>query len=252
MIRQIVLLVTSCAMLLGITSTYAQENPRTWAPSEIFGCTYADGADEDDLNGVIETWNEWMDANGNNEFTAILLSPYFTAASFPFEVLWVGIWENGAALAGIQQWLAEGGEVEEGFVNVLDCPGHSGMAINTVKELGEPTGIVPVEFTNCTVNEGRTGGEAHDAIIEYTEFLTENGSDAGHWIMRPGVGEEADADYTFKWVTAYTSYASLGHDFDLHFNGGGAQRLNQLTGRIMSCDSARVYNSRLLRESADN
>ncbi len=115
-----------------------------------------------------------------------------------------------------------------------------------------PTGIVPVEFTNCTVNEGRTGGEAHNAIIQYTEFLTENGSDAGHWIMRPGIGEEADADYTFKWITAYTSYASIGHDFDLYYNGGGAQRLNQLTGRIMSCDSARLYNSRVLREGAED
>jgi len=244
--------VTSCAMLFGITSAYAQENPPTWVPSEIHGCNYINDADEDDLNEVIASWNEWEDSIGTDNYTAILLTPYFTAASFPYEVLWVGIWDDGAALAGQQRWLSEAGEVQEDFGNVVDCPLHQGFAQNNVKPLGEPTGIVPVEFSNCTVNEGRVGPEARDAIIEYTEFLTENGSDAGHWILRPGPGEEADADYSFKWVRAWTSYASLGHDFELYYNDGGTQRLNQLTGRIMSCDSPRLYNSRVVRESADN
>jgi len=245
------LLVTSLTMLLGTTCAYAQGGPPTWAPMELYGCNFVGNADMDDLNTVIETWNEWADENGVDDYTALVLSPHFTAASFPFEVLWVGLWDNGAALGGMQQWLTEGGEVQDDFQEVLDCPLHQAFAITNIKPVGEPDGIVPVEFSNCTLHEGRIGPEARNALIEWTEYLTENGSDAGHWILRPGPGEVADADYSFKWVRAYSSWGSIGHDFELNLNGGGFQRFGELTGRVMSCDSSRIYNSRLVRESAE-
>ena len=245
------LLAASLVMLLGSTGAQAQDGPPSWSPLEIYGCNFVDDADMDDLNRVIDTWNEWMDEDGVNDYAAILLSPFFTAASFPFDVLWVGIWENGAALSSLQRWLSEGGDVQDDFADVVDCPLHLGMAMNNIKPPGEPNGIVPVEFSDCKVSDGRIGPEGRNALVEWSEFLTENGSDAGHWILRPGVGEEADADYTFKWVTAYSSYESVGHDFELFFNGGGVQRFTELTGRVMSCDSPRMYNSRVVRQIAD-
>ena len=245
------LLVPSLLVLVAVTATNAQDGG-AWAPTEIYGCNFVDDADMDDLNTVIDTWNEWMDANGTGDYAAFVLSPFYTAASFPYDVLWLGVWQNGAGLGGMQQWLAEGGEIQDDFADVIECPLHQGFAITNVKPPGEPTGIIPVEFSNCTLQEGRIGPEAGTAIMQYTEYLAENGSDSGHWILRPGPGEEGDATHSFKWVVSYTSYDSLGHDFDLFFNGGGDQRFGALTGRVMSCDSPRLYNARNIRAMADN
>ena len=244
------LLATSFTLLLGTTGTYAQDAP-TWAPLEIIGCSFVDDADMGDFDAVVETWNEWMDDNGMNDYTAYVLSPHFTAASFAFDLIWVGVWDDGAALSSMQQWLTEGGDVLENFLEVTECLLHQAFAVTNIKQPGEPTGVVPVEFSNCTLHEGRVGPEARNALIEWTEFLAENGSDSGHWILRPGPGLEADDDYSFKWVTSYSSWESIGHDFELYFNGGGAAHLNDLTGSVMSCDSSRLYNSRMVRESAE-
>jgi hypothetical protein len=154
-------------------------------------------------------------------------------------------------MAGMQQWLTEGGEIQEDFAEVVDCPLHQGFAVNNVRSPVEATGIVPAAFTNCTLNEGRIGPEARAAIVEWSDYLAANGVDSGHWILRPAAGEEIDADYTFKWVRSYPSWEELGEYFELFFNGGGFQRLQQISGRVMSCDSPRVYNTRIVREMAD-
>jgi len=251
--RAVITFVGALFMLtLYVSSAHAQNEGVTWAPLELFGCTFNGNADMDDLNAVIESWNEWMDENGSNDYTAVVLSPHFTAASFPFDVLWIGIWQNGAAMAGLQQWLTEGGEIQEDFSEVIDCSLHQGFAVNNVKQPVEATGVVPAAFSNCTVNEGRTGPEGRAAIVEWASYLAENGVDSGHWILRPAAGEAADADYTFKWVRSYPSWEELGEYFELVFNGGGFQRLQQISGRVMSCDSPRVYNTRIVREMADD
>jgi hypothetical protein len=249
--KLITLVLPAFAMLLGFSSTYAQDAGPTWSPTELYACNFVGDADMDDLNGAIEAWNEWEDENGTDNYTAVVLTPNFRAPSFAYEVIWVGTWRNGAGLGGLQRLFTDGAEILEGFGEVLDCGAHQGFAGTNVQPLGEPTGIVPVSFTNCTLHEGRIGPEAGAAMARYIEFLTENGSDAGHWVLRPGIGEEADATYSFKWVTAYTSFDALGHGFELFYNGGGQQRLEAEIGRIMSCDSARVYNSQLVREMAE-
>lgn len=238
-------------MLLGFSGGYAQDGGPTWSPTEIYACNFVGDSDMDDLNGAIEAWNEWADENGTDDYTGVVMTPNYRAPSLAYEVLWVGMWRNGAGLGGLEQLYTDGAEIMEGFDEVLDCPAHQGFAGTNVQPLGEPTGIVPVSFTNCTLNEGRIGPEAGAAMERYIDFLIENGSDAGHWVLRRGVGEEADASYDFKWVTAYTSFDALGHGFDLYYNGGGQQQLEAELGRIMSCDSARIYNSRLVREMAE-
>ena len=239
-------------LMVAMTSVNAQDEVPMWAPLELYGCNFVDGADMDDLNAVIDTWNEWMDENNIDSYTAVVLSPYFTAGSFPYSVLWIGVWEDGAALGGTQQWLSEGGEIQDDFGEVIECPLHQAFAVNNVQEPAEAAGIVPVAFSNCTINEGRIGPEARAAIVEYIEFLADNGSVNGHWILRPAAGEELEADYSFKWVRAYSSWNEIGGYFDLLFNGGGFQALGEITGRVMSCDSPRVYNSRLVRQMAED
>jgi hypothetical protein len=242
--RATTFLATAAVTLPFSIGVQAQDGGPTWNPVELFGCNFVGGADMQDLNVVIDTWNEWMDENAVEGYIAFVLTPMFVSAEFPYDVLWVGIFENGAALGGIQTWLAEGTAVQDDFAEVMDCPTHQAM---TLREIGEPTGIVPVEFTNCTLNEGRIGAEAGEAILELIDFYVQNGSDAGHWILLPGPGEVPDADYDFKWLTAYTSYDAIGRDFETLFNGGGLQRAGETVGRVISCDNSRIYNSQLIR-----
>jgi len=119
-------------LMVAMPSVYAEDEPPIWRPIELFGCNFVEGSDMDDLNTVIDSWNEWMDENGHDDYTGVVLSPHFTAGSFPYDVLWVGIWENGAALGGMQQWLTEGGEIQDDFAEVVQCPVHQAFAINTV------------------------------------------------------------------------------------------------------------------------
>lgn len=207
----------------------------------------------DDLDRVIAAWNRWADQNEQTDYSAFVLTPHFTAASFEYDVGWLGVWRNGAALAGEQLWLTDGASINEDFGEVLDCPQHQAMAIAQVRDIGEVAegDIVPAEFANCTINEGRTGPEAHAAITQFADYMAEHGSRAGHWVLRLGPGEEPDATYSFKWLTAYPSWADVGHDFEAILNQGGDAMLNELTGRIFSCDNARLYNTRVVREMAE-
>ncbi|HEY5622928.1 MAG TPA: hypothetical protein VIV14_04130 [Gammaproteobacteria bacterium] len=245
----IALLGVSGALVLGQNTASAQQGPLTWAPLEIYGCTFNDGSNMDDLDAVIDTWNEWMDENSQNNYTAIVLMPQYVAGSFAYEVLWVGAWQDSAAIAGMQQWLTEGSEINAEFGEVVTCPLRQGFAVANVKPPAEAEDIAPVAFQNCTIAENRGGLDARIAITEFGEFLSEQGHEGGQWILRPAAGEEADASYSFKWVRSHPSYAALGSYFDIIFNRGGFQRLGELTGNVMSCDSPRVYNARVVREA---
>jgi len=233
--------------MLGTTGTYAQDGP-TWVPLEMIGCSFINDADMDDFDAVVETWNEWMDDNNQSDYTAFVNLPHFTAASFPYDLLWMGVWNDGAALSGVQQWLTEGGDVLEDFLEITECPLHQAFASTSIKRMGGVTGvIIPVESSDCTLHDGRVESEARNALIVWIEFLTEHGSDAGHWILRPGPGGETDDDYSFKWTRTFPSWESVGRDFEIYHNGGGETRFNDITGHVMSCGPSSFYNSRVVR-----
>jgi len=247
--RLSLLLGVSPVLLFAVSGANAQENPRTWAPMEIIGCTFINDAGMDEFDRAVESWNNWMDRNDMNNYAAFVLTPQFVSPESEYDVGWLGAWADAASLADMQTWLTDGGDVRAEFDEVVDCPLHQALAINNVKPIGEVTegSVVPVEFTNCTLNAGQGGAAAHDAIIRWTEYLTANGSNAGHWVMRPGPGEIPDAGYSFKWSVAYPSWADAAHDFDLYFNQGGDQRMAALLGPYFSCDNSRVYNSQNVR-----
>ena len=245
------LLSAACLLAIGSTNVAAQNGPLTWAPIELIGCNFNDGADMTDLDGVIDSFNEWMDEAGQINYLAVVLTPHFRAGDFPFDMIWLGAWRNAADMANMQQWLTEGGEVLADFQEVATCPMRQGLAGANVKPPGEPEGIVPVAFQNCTVAENRTGPQAGAAIAEFSEYLTEQGHNGGHWIMRPAAGESADASYDFKWVRSHPSWAALGDYFDIMYNQGGFGELSGNLENLLSCDSPRLYNSRIARPWAE-
>ncbi len=251
---------TTCVLAalftLAAGSAWAQEgSPPPFAPVEIYGCNYIDDNDSGDLDTVINRWNNWMDDNSQDNFTALTMVPYYYSADITTDVLWLGVWPDGASMGGgLDQWLSDsdGMEIEQDFADVLDCGGHSLYATLTIRppagpaELG-PTG--PIEFTNCSVHDGRTAGEALGAIREWVEFNEGNGADTAHWVLFLGPGQTADTDYNFKWVRGYPSQASYGRAFDQLTTARGFMTYGDLFSRLLTCDSPRVYLGNFVRLS---
>lgn len=251
-----ILVTAAVTTLLGTSGSFSQDGPPTFAPFEIYGCTFNEDNDMDDLTPVIEDWNEWADEAGIDDYSAILSTPFFQNAQFPYDFLWMGIYADGTALGSVlHQWVNQSGDLPEQFGDVVDCPLHMGLAATSLKSgSGEGDGVEDggnfiLEFSNCTVNDNRTRGEAAGAVREWIEYLTENGSDSSHSLLLPGPGEAGDADYSFKWLKVFSSYVSVGRDFEIGLNNGGVGRRAELFGRLMSCDSSRIYNASFVRES---
>jgi hypothetical protein len=244
-------------MLLGSSGAFAQNGPPTFTPTEIIGCNFVGNNDMSDLTPVIEDFNEWADEVGMDDYTAFLSVPFFRSAEFPYDFIWVGLFDDGTAMgSGYNQWVHQSGELPAQFEEVADCPSRTGFAtVNLKAPTGDGDGVEDgatfiLEFSNCSVHENRTGPEAANAIREWIDYLTENGSISSHSLLIPGPGEAADADYSFKWMRAHSSYVSLGREFELNNNNGGIGMRNDLFGRVMTCDSSRMYNTSFVRESA--
>lgn len=239
-------LIAVLSMSLGHGKALAQV---IWTPVEVYGCIYNGATGEDEIESAIESFNDWADDRAVNDYTAILLEPYYTAASYPYDFLWAGMWDDATGLGHIQQWLGEGEDVREEFAEVAHCPLHQTYITTKVKEPADPEGIIPVEVSTCTVTEGRLGMEGGAAVASWSAYLVESGSESGQWIFRPGWGDESDANYTFKWVKSYPSWDSLGRDMEHFLNGGGEQRFGDIAGPVVDCDSPRVYLAQIVRTS---
>ena len=67
--------------------------------------------------------------------------------------------------------------------------------------------------------------------------------------MLPGPGEATDATYSFKWVMGYSSWVSVGAEYEIYLNNGSLGRYNDIFGRLLDCDSPRMYNGSFIRDS---
>ena len=232
-----------CATVLILDTAVGQEEAPTPTPViEIFGCTYNDGNDMEDLLAVTARWNAWADRNEIDDYTAILFTPYLYSGQLTYDVLWLGAWPNGTAMgAGEAVWFAEGGDLGDDFDAVVDCSAHAQFAEVVIREPGGP----PPEggmaaFQDCTVHDGRTVPEAIEAVTEWSSYLAENGSEPFSAILFALAGESPEADYTFKAVEGFESIEAYGQFVDV-YTRGGFQRAEDLFGRLLTCDSPRLY-----------
>jgi hypothetical protein len=188
-----------------------------------------------------------MDASNGPAYTAYNLMPLFHSHEVGFDVAWLGVWADGVTMgAGIKHWLSEDGGLHAEFGKVIDCDAHQNFAALTIKPEKTPSDG-PVEFSNCTTRKGISVAEAIAAVHEWSAHETENGSDAARWILFPAYGETSEAKYDFKYVEAYPSYESFGQAYDRFGTGGGYMEHRKIIARVMTCDSARGYDSRNVR-----
>ncbi len=210
------------AAVLCATAGLAQPNAPMPTPIlEIFACNLNDGSDMADLDAVTARFNSWADRNNVTNYTAFLARPWIYSADLPYDVLWIGTWQNGTAMAqGETLYMAQGGEIAAAFESVIDCPAHSLYATVGVREPQGPPPESPVAvFRDCTVRDGRTVPEALDALGQWSEHLATLGATPLSAALFALGGLTDEEDYTFKAVEGFDSMEALGKSLDVYTGG---------------------------------
>ena len=222
-------------------------------PVEIYACNYRDGKDRDDLQPVIDDWNEWMDGNDDTGYFAMLMHPFFYGAGENvFDVAWLGSWPDGASMgAGLDAWVTEGGELGAGFDAVIDCPSHGNFASTMLKSPGEgpPPDTLVVTFSDCDVDDPSNWDALMEGTAAWTAHQDERGYGNGSWMLFPAYGG-GNESYDYKYVEGWDDFSELGKAYDLYGTGGDWAKHGELVGQYAHCDAARVYYTEVVRAGA--
>jgi hypothetical protein len=230
------------APLALVSTVGAQEAEQPTPIIEIFGCTYSGSNDIADLRAVAARWNDWADERNITDYSAFIATPYLHSDQLAYDVLWMGGWPSGTAMgAGEAIYLSEGQDIEADFGAVVDCAAHAQYAEVVMHAPGGPPPERPIAvFSDCTVHEGRTDEEALTALGQWSEYMVANGGNDFMAALFPVAGESPDADYNFKTIEGYESMQAYGRALDV-VTRGGYRRAGELFGRLLDCNSPRVY-----------
>jgi hypothetical protein len=229
-----------------------EDAPPYVTPVDTFTCNYNDGKGPDDLKKAAADWNVWMDNQGTNNYGAVTLTPYYYGDD-SFDVGWLGFWTNQEAMGeGIDSYLTKGTKQAEGFSKVVTCDTHEHWATINVKKPkeGPPPDNFVLMFSNCTIGEDTEWEALKAGIDEAAAYMTEQNFGNGAWMMWRVFGGAGEPDWDFKWVTSYDNYTDFGKAYQHNANGGGRQKMNEIMGDMLDCDSARVYNATTVRRIA--
>ena len=234
---------TGCLLLAGSGNVVAQDDGMLVIPVELFTCNYNDQKGSGDLDKVIAKWNKWADKNGVDDYAAWTLTPYYFSAEQEFDVIWLGAGKDAVALGKAQDsYLAEDEGLHAAFNEVLTCDGHVNFASINFK--AAPKGETPsnsvLTFSDCTFKEGATFDALGKAMGQWSQHLSDGGSNATifHWYPVYGGGNE---EFSFKWLEAHKNFAELGADYERYGNGRGFETRRGLLSHLISCDSRRAY-----------
>lgn len=238
--------IAAAGLLLFANSSLAQVSEDGMGkilPVHLYACSFREDQDRGDLERVIDRWIRYADENGMSNYSAWTLTPYHYGPNQDFDVIWMGAYTDGNALgAGVDQWLANGSDIYDGFMEVLDCGAHVGLTSAMYK--APPDNATPansiITMMDCKLNEGHRYPDIRSAEIAWAEHLTSVGSSAGIWHWYPMFGG-GDQDFDYKVMMAYENYSELGKDIERRMNGGDFAVSRRTFRDIDECDDARVY-----------
>jgi len=213
-------------------------------PVDVMTCSYRDGKGPSDLDAAVDAWNAWVDASGRPEvYSAWTLTKHYTGPEQDFDVAWLGAWKNAREMgAGMDNYLANAGEIQAGFAEVVACDTTSNFASLNMRPT--PNNDTPsngvLTMSDCNLEEGARTEDLNAAMAAWSAVLDEHQLEAGifHWYPVFGGGQEFD----FKWVEAFGSHTAFGAYYEAMANGGLYRKSTELFDRVVSCDVARAYN----------
>ena len=233
----------SLVFLVGSGGVSAQDDGMLVIPVELYTCTFNDRQGPDNLDRVVDKWNEWADRNAVDDYAAWTLTPYYFGPQQEFDVIWMGAGKSAVALGRAQDlYLAKDDGLAEDFEDVLDCNGHSNFA--SVNYKAPPEGATPatsvLTFSDCKYKEGATFSAVSAAMAQWSQHLSDEGSVTGIWHWYPAYGGGGE-EFDFKWLQAHENLADLGADYDRYATGGGFRTRGRLLNHLIDCDSSRAY-----------
>lgn len=239
-------LLTTISFVNGIAAQETGSNP---AVIEIFACNFNGNNDLDDLLTVSNKWNKWADTQNVNNYTAIILTPYVYSDELPYDVLWLGVYPNGAAMAaGESLWFAEGQKILADFEKVTDCTSHSHFVGNTIHVPASPPGDNGLAaFSDCSISDDYNLGDVMSASGRWSEYLSGKQIDSFASMITPAAGLPSGISYDYKSIQAFDSLDMFGQYIDLLISGGGGQKAGEIFDSMVSCNSPRVYFTNIIR-----
>ena len=228
-----------------VQGVQAADAPVKAVPLELYACAWQEGKGMQDLQKVNEKFVKWSKKHQQN-YSAWTITPQFRSSDQPFDVGWIGAWKDGATMgSGIQAFHSDGTEMAAAFDEVVDCTNShalfSSVMLNAPKGGGSKTPLV--QFSSCSINEGKTPNDAHKAHKAFSDFMIGKGGQSASWMLWPALGA-GDIDFEYFAVSAYESYAQLGIAFEAYANGGGWQKVRDELYSVVTCDEPRLYNGK--------
>jgi len=242
-------------LVVGIAALSAQAQPPEEfpvLPAETFSCNFVGDSDMADLQRSFDRFNSWADQNGIDNLTMFVLTPDFVSSDNEYDIFGLNIWPDGAAFGSGNDKIAASTVAYESFTGVVDCDSHSLSALIGVKPPSQDvqTGGL-FEFSNCTLKGNRSGEEGIAAVAAAAGLLGQWNLNDAHGVMFNIAGAPLDTSYQFKWISYYPSYSTLGTLYDHMVNDGGVQAMAAIQDPVMDCDSSRIYQTTVMRASAD-
>ena len=234
-----------------VQGVQAADAPVKAVPLEMFACAWQEGKGMKDLQKVNEKFVKWSKKHQQN-YSAWTITPQFRSSDQPFDVGWIGAWKDGAAMgSGMQAFQSEGREMGMAFDEVVDCSNShalfSSVVLNAPKAGASKTPLV--QFSSCSINEGKTAKDAQMAHKAFSDFMIGKGGQSASWTLWPALGA-GDIDFEYYAVSAYESYAQLGTAFEAYANGGGWQKVRDELYSVVTCDEPRLYDGKLVLDGS--
>ena len=187
--RQFCMALTLVAAVFATNPVLAQER----AAMESWACNYVEGKGYGDLMKVAAKWDKWASKNHPAPYDAYVLTPVFATFEEVPESVWLGFSPTSAQLGAIaDQWMSEGGDLNDEFNSIVDCGAHTLSASRTVRAYEKEGEAGIVQLRSCTANEGVSWGQIAKADQVWADFMTENNLPGGiyRWGAGPGTAKD--------------------------------------------------------------
>jgi len=219
------------------------------APIDVWTCSFNERRDAGDLDEWVAHFNRWSDQQEDDTYSAWTLTPSYYGPNQSWDFIWVGAWPDGTAMGrGWDLWNETNDGLMAEFQAMVSCDSHVNFAQVSyrVPENMDPSGTGVLAVTDCNMTDGASIDAVDAAMRRWTATMAEAGSETASFYWFPVYGG-GDEDFDFKWVEAFADYSAWGADYDLWGNGEMAMRWQSEFGRLIDCDSARVYDYRARR-----